>query len=222
MIGTWDRAYPHDPEGPPCVEPQWLDELLAWLAPVHRELGGLRRERVRFVHAGLLPLARTGGPLLGTAQVRTAPDGTIEVIGVKYTTALLVAERVMRALDAALGGPPPVAAREMPLLDHAETLRRFEAGAGPRKERVAPGCEVTRGQVEHAIRHERARTLADVMLRRTAVATAGHPGPRATNAIAGEISRVLSWTEGRLAEELRSFDDDWRFAGNVPRQGSPE
>jgi glycerol-3-phosphate dehydrogenase len=220
MIGTWDRAYPHDPGGPIEVEAPWVDELLAWLAPVHPELGRLDRSRVRLVHAGLLPLARPGGAPLGSASVRSAPDDSIDVVGVKYTTALEIAGAVMGAVDARLGPPPVPPGPESPLPQHEETLRRFERERADRSQPVVAGTAPTRGAIEYAARHERARTLGDVMLRRTPIASAGHPGSEISASVADEMARLLGWSPERRDAELGEFDADWRFAGNVPVRGS--
>lgn len=216
MIGTWDRAYPHDPREPLRFDPTWVDEILAWLAPVHAELRALTRSSVRLVHAGLLPLARPGGSPEGRASVRHTAEGIVDVVGVKYTTALGVAARAMQALDELLGAAGIQVAPEMPLEPYADVLARFTEEDPSRGEPLAEGSMVTRGAVELAVRHEHARTLTDVLLRRIGAATAGHPGAPLVHAVAQEMQRHLDWPDGVRQLEVDAFDADWHFAGRVP------
>lgn len=78
----------------------------------------------------------------------------------------------------------------------------------PRRDAMAlsAGCRVSRAEVAYAVRHEQALTLADVLLRRTSAATAGHPGPEAVAAAALIMQGLLGWTAGRLTAECGAFD----------------
>lgn len=70
-----------------------------------------------------------------------------------------------------------------------------------------PECAgVTRGEILHAVREEMAQTCADVVLRRTAMAAAGHPGRGAIDACARIMAPELGWSEERIAEETASVD----------------
>lgn len=68
-------------------------------------------------------------------------------------------------------------------------------------------CAITVAEVLHAVRHEAARTLADVLLRRTEAGTAGHPGDAAADAAAMVLARECAWSDARRAEERRALDD---------------
>ena len=57
-------------------------------------------------------------------------------------------------------------------------------------------------QVVHAIRHEMARTLNDILLRRTGLGTLGDPGDAALKSIAELASRELGWEPARMGVEL--------------------
>ena len=67
---------------------------------------------------------------------------------------------------------------------------------------IAESTEVTGADVVHAIRHEMAVTLADVVFRRTGLGSAGDPGDPALRAAAGVASRELAWDEARVEREL--------------------
>jgi glycerol-3-phosphate dehydrogenase len=53
-----------------------------------------------------------------------------------------------------------------------------------------------------AVRHESARTLADVLLRRTGLGTLGHPGDDVLEAVAGVVALELGWSDERRDAEL--------------------
>ena len=73
---------------------------------------------------------------------------------------------------------------------------------------VAPAQPVLLAEVVHAARHEMARTLVDVVVRRTMLGTAGHPGKTIAQTCAEILARELGWTPTRVSAEidaLRSF-----------------
>ena len=73
---------------------------------------------------------------------------------------------------------------------------------------VAPALPVLQAEVVHAARHEMARTLVDVVVRRTMLGTAGHPGKAIARTCAEILARELGWTPTRVSAELdalRSF-----------------
>jgi glycerol-3-phosphate dehydrogenase len=64
---------------------------------------------------------------------------------------------------------------------------------------------VTKAEVVHAIREEMAQKLGDVILRRTELGTAGHPGGSAISACAQLMASELGWNENRTHNELREM-----------------
>lgn len=71
---------------------------------------------------------------------------------------------------------------------------------------LSPACPVTRAEVLHAVRHECAASLGDVLLRRTGAGAAGHPGAPAVAAAADELARALGWDAARTARDTAEFD----------------
>jgi glycerol-3-phosphate dehydrogenase len=61
---------------------------------------------------------------------------------------------------------------------------------------------VLRAEVVHAAREEMVETLADVVLRRTDLGTAGHPGEAALRECAALAAAELGWDDARAAREL--------------------
>ena len=67
-------------------------------------------------------------------------------------------------------------------------------------------CEVTAAEVLHAIEEEAATTLTDVLLRRTAAGSTGHPGAVAVQATVDLVAPRLGWDGARLARERAALD----------------
>ncbi len=59
-------------------------------------------------------------------------------------------------------------------------------------------------QAVYAVRHEMARTLTDIVLRRTGMATLGHPGEPALRQVAAAAAPELGWDEARIDEEVQA------------------
>ena len=57
-------------------------------------------------------------------------------------------------------------------------------------------------QVVFAVRFEMARTLNDILLRRTGLGTLGHPGSETLRAVAQMAARELGWDQARQDEEI--------------------
>ncbi|MBI1261671.1 MAG: FAD-dependent oxidoreductase [Rhizobiales bacterium] len=68
--------------------------------------------------------------------------------------------------------------------------------------RILPDRPEIGAQVIHAVRHEMATHLSDVVFRRTGLGTLGDPGVEAINTIAGLMGRELNWDETTMAKEI--------------------
>lgn len=71
---------------------------------------------------------------------------------------------------------------------------------------LAPSTPVIGAEVAHAIRKEMAVTLADVVLRRTDLGTAGRPTPDALDACSRIMATECGWNESRRQSELAKVD----------------
>ena len=67
--------------------------------------------------------------------------------------------------------------------------------------------DTLRAQVIHAVRHEMAGTLADVLLRRTALATGADPSPETVRECAELIAREAGWDSARVESEIAGWKD---------------
>lgn len=76
---------------------------------------------------------------------------------------------------------------------------------------------VLTGEVVHAVRHEAAIHLEDVVLRRTDLGTAGFPGDDVLRSVADLMEREAGWGRPRTAEEIESVRRFFRRRGAVRR-----
>lgn len=246
LIGTGQLHHFEESETPDLN----TSEVLRFVGEINRSNPGIRlsEEDILFVHAGLVPAKQTSGrrddPQLATHtrivdhMSDTRLQGLITVIGVKFTTARIVAERVVdlvfRKLDHApsksrasaipiYGGSidrfdaflRDAIARPLSGLDEP-TIRHLVLNYGSAYEEILRYCEkdldaakpitcaprVLKAEVLHAVRHEMASKLADVVFRRTDLAALGFPGDACLAACASVVADELGWDRGRTDREL--------------------
>jgi glycerol-3-phosphate dehydrogenase len=68
--------------------------------------------------------------------------------------------------------------------------------------RIVPEHPAINAEIGHAVRHEMARTLVDVVVRRVRLGVAAHPGDTAARAVADVQARELGWNARRVSREL--------------------
>ncbi len=83
-----------------------------------------------------------------------------------------------------------------------ERLLELVAKEHSLRERVSPESQVLRAEVVHAVRDEMAQKLADVVLRRTDLGSAGMPEESAIRCCADLMARELSWDKPRQEREI--------------------
>lgn len=85
--------------------------------------------------------------------------------------------------------------------------------------------QTLRAEVGHAVREEMAHTLADVVFRRTDLATGDYPGQKALAECADLMASELNWDAARVEAEIRSVRESFparsvrRVDGPVPPSG---
>jgi len=87
---------------------------------------------------------------------------------------------------------------------YREVLRFYEGEPGL-LERL-DGSSVIKAEVVHAVRGEMALKLSDVVLRRTDLGTAGHPGDTALRECAAVMAGELGWDKARVEDELTEVE----------------
>ncbi len=189
LLGTTDTEYEGDPAAV-AAEPEDVDAVLGE-ASVGLPAGVLRREAIRSTFAGLRVLPRVEGDTASAPRdevVRTGPAGMVSVAGGKLTTHRRIALNVVRRLEAFRGarltadplpGAGPLPARPAMVgpgtWEHLTHLYGDQAAAvaAAGAEPVHPAGPDVWGQVVHAIDREWARTVDDVVRRRTTLEVRG-------------------------------------------------
>jgi len=245
MIGTGESAITCGPDNRGVTD----EEVRAFLAEVNATFPtlNLRQDEVSLVHRGVVPavvrrgrVGLRGQPeIIDHAQDRIG--GAITAIGVKYTTARLLAEQTVDLAVRKLGRTPiacrtatvrlPGASTDatdalMATLVHRHGLWLDNAaaehlgnayGTGAEailslanqdptlRERVVPNSPVLRAEVIHAARREMGLTLTDVVVRRTSLGSAGHPGAAAAQTCAEILGKELNWSAERVSNEIETL-----------------
>ncbi|MBE0525016.1 MAG: glycerol-3-phosphate dehydrogenase/oxidase [Methanosarcinales archaeon] len=70
-------------------------------------------------------------------------------------------------------------------------------------QRITDNSYVIKGEILHGIREEMAQKLSDVVLRRTELGTAGHPGEECLKTCADIMAKELGWNKVKIQEELK-------------------
>jgi glycerol-3-phosphate dehydrogenase len=166
-------------------------------------------------------------------------EGILSLVGVKFTTARLAAKVALRAVSAALGLPFDADLHTARLLPDADPVSVQDAFSGldspapdvaahlvdwygPEARRVwalaltrgltspLDGSAVIEAEIVAAVEDARAVRLADVVLRRTRLGGAGHPGNRALHQAADVMAHALGWSEHERAREVDAVLDRYR------------
>jgi glycerol-3-phosphate dehydrogenase len=179
----------------PAERPETPESLASFRADAQRAFpwAGLESEGVRLVHRGSVPGERDGHGLWSRSYVidhasRDGVDGLISILAVKYTTARGLAERAVDRALARLGRPPAPCRTATTVLPAARPL------SGTIDE-----------QTRHAVEREMARSLADVVLRRTALGAGGAPPAEVLPVVVTTMSALLGWSSARVDQERQAL-----------------
>jgi glycerol-3-phosphate dehydrogenase len=208
LIGTTDT-----PVGAITFEPRALEgEVDFILRTAGRYLDPApRREDILSVFAGLRPLvgAQSGRDTKKLSRehlIVVSDSGLITLAGGKWTTYRRMGQdAVDRA--AALAGLPPASCRTEDLRLHGDDRAAIEGLPGIEVP-LHPDLPYSEAEVRWAARHEQARTVEDVLARRTRAllldaAAAVAIAPRVAEIVAGELDRDAAWQAG----QVKAFTD---------------
>ncbi len=77
------------------------------------------------------------------------------------------------------------------------------------RERVVPGCEAINAELVHAVLHEHAHTLSDVLMRRTPVAhESPDQGVGVAGAVAALLAPLLGWDAAHQQQAVAAYSED--------------
>ena len=156
---------------------------------------GLKADEITLVHRGIVPAAAANGQLSLLGQSRIidhAKGGTlpelISIVGVKYTTARVVAERAVDLILQKLSRPAPP----------CRTADTILPGSG--MDDRDPSDPIL-----YAVQEEMAHSLIDVVVRRTGLGGLGYPGDVVANDTARRMQQVLGWSDDKTRAELSAL-----------------
>ena len=233
IIGTTDVRDDDDPSNVRAAG--WeIDYLIAEAARVLPGLG-IEHRNMLYAYSGVRPLARAGdGVSEGAISRRShvldhAAEGVaqlVSVVGGKLTTAAELGRKVAEEVAQQIGRPRArgiAALPEMPTSQAVflppETQEHLRTVYGPRVPQVAAyaasDSSLARpisarhrdigAQVAFAVDHEGARTVADVLLRRTAVGLTKDLGRSAARPTASIMADRLGWSDEVREQAVRDY-----------------
>jgi glycerol-3-phosphate dehydrogenase len=189
------------------------EDVLGFLADLNPLLGKhrLNGADVRGVFSGLLPEAASHQGLDVALQrapriidhSREGLRGLFSIIGVKWTTARAVGERAATLACRRLGRPDqPDRERALASVNAIPQLDADPALAA----RVVPDFPIALAHIVHAVRHEMAMRLQDVIRRRTPLYLSAALDRSALAACAAVLARELRWNRREIAAEIDSAE----------------
>lgn len=241
-IGTTHFPYTGDPDDYRATEAEiseFLDEIndsypAARLAP----------EDVLYVYSGLTPaqpenirgeVGRSKHAEIIDHGRRHGMDGLLSVIGVKYTTARLVAERVVDVAQRKLGLQVRPHPARRALLPGAVGFRS-DRQVPPGKDLLAPygsrppASAVAAGDItalieacaRHAAREEMAVELEDFLHRRNDLAATGRLTADLVRVAADAMAQELGWSADQTRSITRRASAGIRYIGGKDAADSPQ
>ena len=233
IIGTTDVRDDEDPSEVRAAA--WeIDYLIAEAARVLPGLG-IEHRNVLYAYSGVRPLARAGeGVFEGAISRRSiiadhASEGVerlISVVGGKLTTAAELGRQVAESVAQQIGRPRARGIAALPETPTSravflppQTQEHLRTVYGPRVPEVAAYAASDASmaepisaqhrdigaQVAYAVEHEGARTVADVLLRRTAVGLTRDLGRSAARPTAAIMARRLGWSDDEREQAVRDY-----------------
>jgi glycerol-3-phosphate dehydrogenase len=225
VIGTTDLAAPR-PEMEPGHTRDEIDYLLETINPyLARPVG---TSDILAVFSGLRPLvtgaATATSKLSREHQIDVSAHGLITVAGGKWTTyrrmaqdalefaakrGMLESRPCLTAQTPLHGKGDEVATEDLYLKEYGSDAAALQASIEREPalaEKIDPALPYTFAQVVYAVRHEMARTVEDVLSRRTrALLLDAAAALRAAPAVAAVLQRELSQTEQWRADQSAVF-----------------
>ena len=214
LIGTVHLPYDADPDRLEVSE----DEIQAFLDEINEACPGanLKNRDVRFSYGGLLPISRNDGSANGGCLVRRyrirdhrkeeGVEGLVSVIGVKFTEARHVAEKVVDLVFSKLGKKPPKSTTAFTPLYGAQ-IERFNTFLAQQLQRTPEGLSTD--TIRHLVHRygssypELLKYFADVLSSpRTVGVTSCSEYPSSSGGDALAKAQVLHGSREEMAQKL--------------------
>ena len=214
VIGTTHFPYEGDPDDYEVTEDE-IDEFLAEINESYPS-ANLTKDKVLYVYGGLTPaepetvrgeVGRSKRAEVIDHGLTGDNDGLVSVVGVKFTTSRLVAERVVSLLQKKLGfKPSPGRARkvQLPGAYQQQSLASAETDSST----------AFSASIERAVDDEMAVNLEDFLFRRTDIAARGHLTQTQVAEAAEIMSRKCNWTQAESLVQQEKVLAAVRYLGN--------
>lgn len=193
---------------------------------------GIDRGHALYAYAGLQPWGDPAEPGGRSGRVIDHEEdgipGLLSIVGGTVTTAVATAERTVKAVRRSIGraprrrGPRALPARAPAYVSFLppEMMAHLRGRYGPRSPEVAsyvaqdaslaepisPQHPEIGAQVVYAVDHEQAKTVGDVLLRRTPVGRTGDLGRSAADRVAAIMQPRLGWSAEERAQAVRDYE----------------
>ncbi len=177
---------------------------------------GLAHGDVVSAWAGIRPLVATSAAHPGAASrehaIETTPAGVVTITGGKLTTYRIMARQVVDLVCRRIAAGRACVTAHVPLPDDGPEREAACAADARGGGRIIPELEWRWGELRWAAEKAHARTLADLLIRRTKLAfeTRDH-GRSVAPAVAGYVAPLLGWDAAAARAEVE------RYAAEVAR-----
>jgi glycerol-3-phosphate dehydrogenase len=204
VVGAWAGLRPlvHE-EGKRPSEISRKDEIAVSASGLVTIAGGKLTTYRRMAERAVA----TAAPLLGR-ELGPGDSGTRALAGGDLGGAPdLAAYGASKAVRAAMADVPPEIASRLLATYGSDVLEVVRAAAQPAElASLAPGADLSAAEVRHAARNEMARTITDVLERRSRLALMATDTARAVApAVANILAAELGWNPGRVDAELATL-----------------
>ncbi len=202
----------------------------------------LGTDDICYIQSGLLPAKSLkinsepellNRPIVTDHEKKGGPSGLYTVTGVKYTTALPVADFLVRTITKKLGMKYRNIKNDIPLIETATDIKNenregildesfsfLEKRYGNKShiildmikdkqslsEAVQEDPPVIAAEIIYSIRNEMAYKLRDIIFRRTGIGSAGHPGKEMLKKVASLSAQELEWSKDKTTSELNKVE----------------
>lgn len=213
IVGTTDTDYQGDPaDAAPTAEDVAYLQSAARRAFPHAPF-----DRILFTWAGVRALVRIEGVSEGEVSrkhalydhaARDGVRGALSVIGGKITAYRAIAEEVTDRVARAIGTRARSRTADLPLPGAAGRAPARDALAAADPGLAVALCEhseASGADVVHAARSEWAATLADVLLRRTAIGLSACQGLDCLDVVADLLAGVHGWSAPERAAQIAAY-----------------
>lgn len=128
--------------------------------------------------------------------------------------------RLVREAGASPPGDADLATAARLVQNYGSAYREVfhEADGLPDALRTIPGLELSQAEIRHSVRLEMARTLGDLVFRRSDAGSGPNPGPKVLRLAAQAMGRELGWDATRVEREVEAART--AFPSQGPERGS--